>query len=197
MLVCKPTSHPELYAWVEDIERLGAGEQGQWHEGPGCRRRFYTYRIARSGPLTASRRLWGTLVEVWEYDRAGKQRYHHAWFTDLEVTADNVASIVRIGRSRWKIENEHFNVHKNQGYELEHNYGHGQQTLSMVFSLLNLLAFIAHVILERGDRLYQRCLATTSRRELWHTLRTAMRMFLVTSGTQLLLIYLDEAGPSP
>jgi hypothetical protein len=197
VLVCKPTSHPELYAWVEDIERLGAGEQGQWHEGPGCRRRFYTYRIARSVPLTASRRLWGTLVEVWEYDRAGKQLYHNAWFTDLEVTADNVASIVRIGRSRWKIENEHFNVHKNQGYELEHNYGHGQQTLSMVFYLLNLLAFIAHVILERGDRLYQRCLATTSRRELWHTLRTAMRMFLVTSWAQLLWIYLDEAGPSP
>lgn len=197
VLVCKPTSHPELYEWVEDIERLGAGERGQWHEGPGCRRRFYTYRIARSVPLTASRRLWGTLVEVWEYDRAGQQLYHNAWFTDLEVTADNVAAIVRIGRSRWKIENEHFNVHKNQGYELEHNYGHGQQTLSMVFYLLNLLAFIAHVILERGDHLYQRCLATTSRRELWHTLRTAMRMFLVTSWAQFLLIYLDEAGPSP
>jgi hypothetical protein len=76
------------------------------------------------------------------------------------------------------IENEQCNVQKNHGYELEHNYGHGQQTLSMVFSLLNLLALVAHVILERGDRLYQRCLATTSRRELWHTFRTTMRMLL-------------------
>ena len=108
-----------------------------------------------------------------------------------------MAAIVRIGRSRWKSENEHFNVHKNQGYELEHTYGHGQQTRSMVFYLLTLLAFSAHVILERGDRLYQRCLATTSRRELWHTLRPAMRMTLVTAWADLLLIYLDEAGPSP
>jgi len=134
------------------------------------------YRIARSVPLTATRRVWGTLVEVWEHDRRGQPLYHNAWFTDLEVTADNVAAIVCIGRSRWKIENEQFNIQKNHGYELEHNYGHGQQTLSMVFYLLNLLAFIAHMLLERGDRLYQRCLATTSRRELWHTLRTAMHI---------------------
>jgi len=67
----------------------------------------------------------------------------------------------------------------------------------MVFYLLNLLAFVAHVLLERGDQLYQRCLATTSRRELWHTLRTTMRMILVAGWTQLLLIYLDAGGPSP
>jgi hypothetical protein len=197
IVVCQPTSHLELYAWVEDMERLGGCDKGQWHEGPACRRRFYTYRIARSVPLTAARRLWGTLVEVWEHDRMGKQLYHNAWFTDLEVRADNVAAIVRIGRSRWKIENEQFNVQKNHGYELEHNYGHGQHTLSMVFYLLNLLAFMAHMILERGDRLYQRCLATTSRRELRHTLRTTMRMILVANWTEFLLLYLDEAGSSP
>lgn len=197
VFVCKPLSHLELYAWVEDMERLGGCEKGQWQEGPACRRRFFTYRIARSVPLTAARRVWGTLVEVWEHDRRGQQLYHNAWFTDMEVTADNVAAIVRIGRARWKIENEQFNVQKNHGYALEHNYGHGQQTLSMVFYLLNLLAFIAHMILERGDRLYQRCLMTTSRRELWHTLRTAMHMMLVTAWADFLLIYLDEARPSP
>jgi len=197
VLVCQPTSHPELYEWVEDMERLDGCDKGQWHEGPACRRRLYTYRIARVVPLTAARRVWGTLIEVWEHDRTGQQLYHNAWFTDLEVRPDNVAAVVRIGRSRWKIENEQFNVHKNHGYALEHNYGHGQQTLSMVFYLLNLLAFIAHGLLERGDRLYQRCLATTSRRELWHTLRTAMRMILVTAWSDFLFIYLDEAGPSP
>jgi hypothetical protein len=197
VLVCQPTSHPELYEWVEELAWLEACNKGQWHEGPACRRRLFTYRIARSVPLTATRRVWGTLVEVWEHDRTGNQRYHNAWFTDLEVTPDNVAAVVRIGRSRWKIENEQFNIHKNHGYELEHNYGHGKQTLSMVFYLLNLLAFIAHGLLERGDRLYQRCLATTSRRELWNTLRTAMRMILVTTWAEFLLIYLDEAGPSP
>lgn len=197
VLVCKPDSHREVYTWVADLERLSACETGQWYEGPACRRRFFTYRIARSVPLTTSRRVWGTLVEVWEHDQTGKLLYHNAWCTDLEVDAANVAAVVHIGRSRWKIENEQFNVQQNHGYELEHKYGHGQQTLSMVFYLLNLLAFVAHVILERGDQLYQRCLVTTSRRELWHTFRTTMRMILVSSWAQLLLIYLDEEGPSP
>jgi hypothetical protein len=67
----------------------------------------------------------------------------------------------------------------------------------MVFYLLNVLAFIAHMILERGDRLYQQCVATTSRRELWHTLRTTMRMILADSWEQMLRIYLDEEQASP
>ena len=147
--------------------------------------------------MTESGRVRGTFLEVWSHNRSGRQLYHNAWFTDLEVRVDNVAEIVAIGRSRWKIENEQFNVQKNHGYELTHNYGHGQQTLSMVFYLLNLLAFIAHMILDRGDRLYQRCLATTSRRELWHTLRAGMRMVLVSSWSQMLLIYLDEEAQGP
>jgi hypothetical protein len=196
-LVGKPPAHLELYAWVEAMERLGGCEPGQWHEGPACRRRFLTYRIVRSVPLTAAQRRWGTLVEVWEHDRLGKQLDHNAWFTDLEVRADHGAAIVRIGRSRWKIEHAQFNVQKNHGYELEHTYGHGQHTLSMVFYRLHLLAFRAHMLLERGDRLYQRCLAPTARRELWHTFRTTMRMILVANWTEFLLLYLDEAGSSP
>jgi len=197
VLVCTPTSHPEVYKWVDDLQALGACEQGAWQEGPACRRRWFTYRVARSVPLTVSHRVWGTFVEVWEHDRAGQQVYPNAWFTDLEVEQANVSEVIWMGRSRWKIEHEPFHIHKNHGYELEHNYGHGTQTLSMVFSLLNLLAFIAHMILDRGDRLYQRCVATTSRRELWHTLRTTMRMLCVASWRQMLCIYLDEEPASP
>ena len=78
-------------------------------------------------------------LEVWERRADGTVGYHNSWVTDFAVTPETVAAIVGIGRSRWKIENEQFNVQKNHGYELEHNYGHGQQTLSMVFYLLNLL----------------------------------------------------------
>ncbi len=197
VLACKPGSHPEVYREVDAQDALGALQSGQWHEGPACRRQFYTYRLATGVALTGSGRVRGTFLEVWSHNRSGKQLCHNSWFTDLDVTAENVVEIVGIGRSRWKIENEQFNVQKNQGYELTHNYGHGKQTLSMVFYLLNLLAFIAHMILERGDRLYQRCLETTSRRELWHTLRAAMRLILVSSWSQMLLIYLDEDHLGP
>ena len=99
-------------------------------------------------------RLWGA------NSRQGKLRYHNFWVTNLEVTAQNVAVIVRIGRSRRKIENEQFNVRKNHGYELEHNYGHGKKTPAMVFYTLNLPAYGLHTIPELGDRLYITSMST-------------------------------------
>jgi hypothetical protein len=197
VLVAKPDSHKELFEWVEMLERAGGSEHGSWHEGPACQRRFFAYRIVRQVPLSAERTTWVTFVEVWETNKQGKVVYHNSWITDLDVDDDNVAVIVAIGRSKWKIENEQFNVHKNHGYELEHNYGHGQHTLSMVFYLLNLLAFVAHTILDLGDRLYQQCRAQESRRELWNALRTLMNKVLVPSWADLLRFYLADDVPSP
>lgn len=159
VLVAKPDSHQHLFEWVEMVEQAGGGEHGQWPEGPACPRRYFQYRIVRQVPLSAALCTWVTFVEVWETDQTGKVVYHNSWVTDLDVDRDNVAVIMQIGRCKWKIENEQFNVPKNHGYELEHNYGHGRQTLSMVFYLLNRLAFVAHTILDLGDRLYQQCRA--------------------------------------
>jgi hypothetical protein len=69
VLVCQPTSHPALSEWVKERARLEACDTGQWHEGPACRRRLFTERMARSVPLTATRRVGGTLGEVWEHER--------------------------------------------------------------------------------------------------------------------------------
>jgi hypothetical protein len=138
-----------------------------------------------------------TEVEVWEHTAKGELLYHNSWITDLDVDAANVAGGVQMGRTRWKIENEQFNVHKNHGYELTHNYGHGQQTLSMVFYLLNLLAYVAHVVLALGARLYQRCRTQESRRELWNALRTLVHVVLVESWRHWLEVYREEADASP
>ena len=59
-------------------------------------------------------------------------------------------------RTRWKSENENNNVLKNYGYHLEHNFGHGQQYLSMILVLLNLLAFLFHTALDLCDAVYRR-----------------------------------------
>jgi hypothetical protein len=64
----------------------------------------------------------------------------------LPVTADRLAELAACGRARWKIENETFNVLKTKGYNLEHNFGHGKQTLANLLVSLNLLAFAFHTI---------------------------------------------------
>ncbi len=197
VLVAKPASHPTLLAAVVAAEGTAQSQTGQWTEGSGPRQRTYTYRLVRAVPLALESAVRVTYVEVWEQNGKGEQLYHNSWITDLDVDASNVAVVVQIGRTRWKIENEQFNVHKNHGYDLTHNYGHGQQSLSMVFYLLNLLAYVTHVVLALGDRLYQQCRAQESRRELWNALRTLVNRVLVASWAVLLAVYLDDSEASP
>ena len=79
------------------------------------------------------------------------------------LTATNVAAIVASGRARWKIENENNNTLKTKGYNLEHNFGHGQEHLSSLLATMNLLAFAMHGLLDHCDdnyRLIRRALVT-------------------------------------
>jgi hypothetical protein len=73
-----------------------------------------------------------------------------SWVTDIIVTRDNVKQLAQGGRCRWKIENETINTLKNQGYYLEHNYGHGKQNLSINLITMMFAAFLA-------DQIQQAC----------------------------------------
>lgn len=197
VLVAKPESHQELFDRVADLERLGAVQHGTWQEGPWCKRRYFEYRFAKQLPLKAGGAVAVNFLEVWERDQAGQALYHNSWVTDLAITHTNVASLIQIGRSRWKIENEQFNIQKNHGYELEHNYGHGEKNLSLMFYLLNLLAFALHLILAAGDRLYQQCRQQETLQETWHILRTLMRTELFASWEAMLTKFIlsGQRGP--
>ena len=77
------------------------------------------------------------------------------------------------GNCCWKIENETYNTLKNQGYHLEHNFGHGQKNLSVVFALLMMLAFVVDQALELASRLFQAVRNKGgSRRSLWDHVRS-------------------------
>jgi hypothetical protein len=173
VLVAKPSSQPALFAAVEECEQRGACGHGTWTEGRGPRRRTFTYRTAAHRALTPTGAVRVNFLEVWEQRPTGPVGYHNSWITACVVTPETGATIAGSGRSRWKIENEQFKGHKNPGYELEPNDGHGQQTLSMVFDLLTLLAFLAHKLFEFGHRLYQPCREGESRRGLWTLFRSA------------------------
>jgi hypothetical protein len=112
---------------------------------------------------------------------------HFSWVSDIEITAKNVKQLVRGARARWKIENEGFNTLKNQGYHLEHNFGHGKRYLSEAFFVLNLLAFFMHQIFELVDELYQQARGGFSaRKEYWNAIRASFRLLLFESWDQVL-----------
>jgi len=197
VLVAKPTSQVALFAQLAEREQRGECVQGTWTEDTGPRRRTFAYRSAADVPLTQSGAVRINFLEIWEQRPDGTVGYHNSWVTDCAVPPQTVAPITGIGRSRRKIENEQFNVQRKQGYELEHNYGHGQQTLSRVCYLLNLLAFLAHKLLEFGDRLYPPCRAGESRRGLWTLLRSTFYLLAVDTGEALLRYHLRETTAGP
>jgi hypothetical protein len=78
------------------------------------------------------------------------------WITDLLIQETNCVFLAKIGRTRWKIENETFNTLKNQSYNLEHNFGHGQSSLAQNLAQLMFLAFSFDQINYWLDQLAQR-----------------------------------------
>ncbi len=125
-------------------------------------------------------------LEYWEFDRQGKQTIF-AWVTNLPISADNAYEMARAGRTRWKVENELFNVIKNQGYNLEHSYGHGKQFLCSTLGGLMLLAFLIDEIQEIACRLFQAARATYhARTVLWEKLRALFFTFDIPNWESLM-----------
>ena len=94
---------------------------------------------------------------------------------------------MRAGRARWKIENETFNTLKNQGYNLGHNYGLGEQHLSAVFATLMMLAFLVDQAQQLGCWLFRKAWEKAeSKRALWENIRAVFKSFPVDSMETIL-----------
>ena len=143
ILTCKPASHKTvteyLYGAKLEDHRETALKRGK--------RTTTVYRWLSDVPLRdtedALKVNWFSIEML---NDKGKRTYHNSCVTDLPVTAGTVAELAACGRARWKIENETFNVLKCGGYNLEHNFGHGKDTLASVLVVLNLLAFAYHTV---------------------------------------------------
>jgi hypothetical protein len=145
----------------------------------------HRFRFVNDVPLNASHTdVRVHFIEYWEIGQDKVQ--HFSWVTDLRVTKRNVFHLMRGGRARWKIENETFNTLKNQGYNFEHNYGHGEQNLSVVFAMLMMLAFLVDQAQQLCCALFQAVWAKLgSKRMLWERMRALFYDYAFASMRQL------------
>lgn len=102
-----------------------------------------------------------------------------SWVTNIELNALSVMSVMRMGRSRWKIENEVFNTLKNQEYNYGHNFGHGENHLATNFAYLMMLAFTVDQIRQRCSRTFQRVYQVLDTRvKIWEMYRSIFRLMI-------------------
>ena len=200
IMTCKPDSHVTLYEEVAALNSIGAVEEvtDQVWTGHGHERR--TYRYVSQVPLRAdAKTLMVNWCEITVVDETtGKVVYHNAFATNLPLSEQTVRSVVAAGRARWKIENENNNVLKNQGYHLEHNYGHGCKYLSHILVMLILLAFLCHTVLQLADSKYQSLRAElATRKTFFDDIRALTRYLFFESWEHLLDFMLAHLERSP
>ena len=183
ILGVKEGDHAYLFQQVQMAEEAGRVTSYERHDrAAGVIHRF---RFVNNVPLNASRAdVRGNFIEYWEIGQ--NQVQHFSWVTDLRVSKRNVYKLMRGGRARWKIENETFNTLKNQGYNFEHNYGHGEQNLSVVFATLMMLAFLVDQTQQLCCALFQAVWAKLgSKRLLWERMRALFYDYAFASMRQL------------
>jgi len=172
ILRVKEGDHAFLFEKVEEAHREGRTTEVTYH-GAGVKHQF---RFINQVPLNKSNQdLLVNFIEYWQVED-GEITKHFTWVTDFTVTEDNIFRLMRGGRAYWRIENETFNTLKNQGYQFDHNFGHGKNHLSVVFALIMMLAFLVDQIQQLACRLFQATWKDAgSKRELWDHMRALFR----------------------
>lgn len=90
----------------------------------------------------------------------------------MRVNKRNVLRLMQGGRARWKIANETFKTLQNQGSHFAHNYGPGEQPLSVVLAMRMMLAFLVEQTQQLCCALLQAVWAKLgSKRLLWERRR--------------------------
>ena len=176
----KPGDHKWLFDYVQSCNL----EEYQYVDSKGFRHEF---RFINDVPLNETheqRRV--NFIDYREISPKGKEK-KFTWITDFKVSKLNVYRLMRGGRSRWRIENETFNTLKNQGYQFEHNFGHGNKHLSHVFAHLMLLAFTIDQIQQMACKAFQKALKRNhdKLRYFWEKLRSVFFCFVIKSWDSL------------
>jgi hypothetical protein len=176
IFTCKETSHKALYDFIDGVEL----DRHEITVRKGKTRETHRYRFVEAVPLRDGKDA--ALVNWIGFeiaDAKGAVKYKTALATSLPVMTANVADIVACGRARWKIENETFNVLKNHGYELEHNFGHGEKYLAMTLAALNMLAFGWHTVLDLLEPPWRRAREAAEKRMSFFAYLATLTSFVV------------------
>lgn len=194
LFTAKPESHKTLY----DFMNGAALDELTIRRKQGAKTLTSRYRWFTGAPLREGKDAMAVnWIGVTIADAKGKTTYEGAFVTSLPVTRQTVAEIAACARARWKIENESFNVLKNNGYHLEHNFGHGKQNLAMMFAAMNLLAFAFHTVCDCLEDLWIKARqAKRARKRLFEHIRT-ITAYLVFPSWEILMTTLINSKPPP
>ena len=78
-----------------------------------------------------------------------KEKTEFVYMTDLPISDKNIEETISVGRRRWKIENEGFNIQKNRTFDIGHLYSKNQTAIKAHYIMIQI-AHILRQLLEKG-----------------------------------------------
>jgi hypothetical protein len=183
LIGAKPADHKGLFQAAAARNARGQGNTERIEEENGT---VHFFEWANNLPLNHSHADIRVNLLQYTQTRPNGEKTSFSWIVQWKLTRSNLMKTMRMGRARWKIENETFNTLKNQGYHFEHNFGHGSKNLATVLAIIMLLAFAVDQIQQHASKAFKLILnGLKTRKKLWSAMRAAFAMQKATSMTQL------------
>jgi hypothetical protein len=158
------------------FEELANHDKILWHT---CENKAGKHRFSYANKLILNQNNKDIFVNMlaYQWTNLKGETKSFTWITSIELNKSSIYKVMRIGRSRWKIENETFNTLKNQGYNFEHNFGHGNQYLCTVFAFLMFLAFYIDQIQQSSCQKFKKILSELkTRTKFWESIRIVFKI---------------------
>ena len=76
-------------------------------------------------------------------------KIEYMYMTDLPISDKNIEATIAVGRKRWKIENEGFNIQKNGTFDIGHLYSKNSTAIKVHYLMIQI-AHIIRQLLEKG-----------------------------------------------
>jgi len=194
IIVAKPGDHTDLVTNIAGLRKCRGVKALEIDLGKGAKG---SYEWAENIELNGSTDVKINWFSYTETSSKGKVKYKNTWVTNLQPTKSNIEELVRVGRHRWQIENQVFDILKNHGYRLEHNHGHGKKNLSFIFVILNFLAYMLHQLASLSDGMFQMAMEMTRKKHsLWADVKVILQYFVWDSWDSLWKHMIKSVDPN-
>ena len=184
----KPSGHKTVFRHFQSRDERGHVKWSTHTDKEGHHRFGYCNDLTLN-ENTAHFRVNMLVYELIDSKGKGKR---FSWITNIDLDKQTVLKVMRMGRSRWKIENETFNTLKNQGYHFEHNFGHGSKYLCTNFAYLMMMAFCVDQIQQHYCQYFKKILQEVkTRAKLWESLRAVFKILPCKNMMQIFFCIAD------
>ena len=105
----------------------------------------------------------------------GEETTRFAWVSSLKISWDNILQVAETGRLRWMIENEGFNIQKNEGYGLTHRYSRVSYLAMKNYYQCLQIAHLLNQLFEKSSWIQEVLVGKMTLRHLWKKMLGQMR----------------------